>query len=291
MVSPAQKKAVVETLVAAGRCSASRACRLIGLARSLIYRRSVVSPERMAMEGLVTDTSRTHPELGYRKVTNILRDEHEATVNPKRVARLRRRDGLMASRRKNKRRRVKPRQAVRRSATRRDEVWSYDFIQDSLADGRPVRILSVIDEYTRECLLLRSARSFPACRVIDCLEELLVTTGRKPEWLRSDNGPEFVALSVQQWLEKAGVETAYITPGSPWENCYVESFHSVLRPELLNRELFFTMKEVTVRLEDWRHKYNHLRPHGSLGNKPPLRREKPLAKPSPNNENLLRSSH
>lgn len=291
MVSPVQRKVVVETLVATGRCGVARACRLFSLPRSSVYQRGRANMEKMALEGLVAETSRAYPTWGYRKVTAILRHQHETLINPKRVARLRRRDGLLASRRSTKRRRIEPRQAVRRSATRRDEVWSYDFIQDSLADGRPVRILSVIDEYSRECVMLRSARSFPACRVIDCLEELLVTTGRKPEWLRSDNGPEFVATKVRQWLETAGVGCAYITPGSPWENGHVESFHASLRPELLDRELFFTMKEVAVRLEDWRLLYNHTRPHGSLGNKPPVPRKITIANSSLTTKNLLRNSH
>jgi putative transposase len=291
MVSPAQKKVVVETLVAAGRCKVARACRLFGLPRSSVYHRGEPNQEKMALEGLVAETSRAYPSFGYRKVTDILRGEHEATINPKRVARLRRRDGLLASRRGTKRRRIEPRQAVRRSATRRDEVWSYDFIQDSLADGRTVRILSVIDEYSRECMLLRAARSFPSRRVIDCLEELLVTTGRKPEWLRSDNGPEFVAGKVRQWLGTAGVGTAYITPGSPWENGHVESFHASLRAEFLDRELFFNMKEVTVMLEDWRHLYNHIRPHGSLSNKPPVPRKTPIAISPKTTKNHLQNSH
>ena len=219
---------------------------------------------------MVAETSRAHPALGYRKVSAILRNQGEV-INAKRVARLRRRDGLEASRSgATKRRRIKPAIRARRSASRRDEVWSYDFIQDSLADGRTVRILSVIDEYSRECVMLRAAGSFPSRRVIDCLEELLVTTGRKPEWLRSDNGPEFVAKEVQAWLSAARVGAAYITPGSPWENGHVESFHASLRAEFLDRELFYTMKEVTVMMEDWRHHYNHERPHGSLSNKPPV---------------------
>jgi putative transposase len=203
-------------------------------------------------------------------VTAILRDGHGETINPKRVARLRRRDGLLAARKQTKRRRIKPRVTARRVATRRDEVWSYDFIQDSLADGSAVRILSVIDEYSRECVMLRSARSFPSRRVIDSPEELLVTTGRKPDWLRSDNGPEFVARQVQEWLKSSGVGSACITLGSPWENGHVESFHASLRAEFLSRELFFSMREVSVMLEDWRHHYYHERPHGSLSNKPPV---------------------
>ena len=269
MVSPVQKKIVIEAVVGAGRCGVARACRLFGLARSALYRRDVPDPVKAAQEGMVAETSRAFPSLGYRKVASILQS-HGEVINAKRVARLRRRDGLAASRRSTKLRRIKPAVRARRSATRRDEVWSYDFIQDSLADGRTVRILSVIDEYSRECVMLRAARSFPSRRLIDCLEELLVTTGRKPEWLRSDNGPEFVAKQVRNWLADAKVGTAYITPGSPWENGHVESFHASLRAEFLDRELFYTMKEVTVMMEDWRHHYNHERPHGSLANRPPV---------------------
>jgi transposase InsO family protein len=285
-----QKKVVIETLVRTGRCSMARACRLFGLARSAAYRNPVREAGRLALEGLVAETSRRHPCLGYRKVTAILRSAHGETVNPKRVARLRRRDGLLATRRGAKRRRIQPRERVRRSATRRDEVWSYDFIQDSLADGRTVRILSIIDEYSRECVMLRSARSFPARRVIDCLEELLVTTGRKPEWLRSDNGPEFVASRVQDWLKQAGVGSACIKPGSPWENGHVESFHASLRAEFLDRELFFSMKEVAVLMEDWRHHYNHERPHGSLSNQPPVHKSG-IAKSTSTTKNNLQNSH
>lgn len=273
MVSPVQKKMVIESVVSAGRCGVARACRLFGLARSALYRRGAADPFKATQEGMVAETSRAFPTLGYRKVAAILRS-HGEVINAKRVARLRRRDGLEASRRSTKRRRIKPAIRARRNATRRDEVWSYDFIQDSLEDGRTVRILSVIDEYSRECVMLRAAKSFPSRRVIDCLEELLVTTGRKPEWLRSDNGPEFVAKQVQAWLSAAKVGAAYITPGSPWENGHVESFHASLRAEFLDRELFYTMKEVGVMLEDWRDHYNHERPHGSLSNCPPVPKSK-----------------
>jgi len=280
---------VIESVVSAGRCSVTRACRLFGLSRSALYRRSNADPVKATQEGLVAEASRAHPALGYRKVTAILRSHGEA-INAKRVARLRRRDGLIARRRGRKRRRIKPQDRVRRSATRRDEVWSYDFIHDTLADGRAVRILSVMDEYSRECVMLRVARSFPSRRVTDCLEELLVTTGRKPEWLRSDNGPEFVARDVQSWLLGAEVGTAYITPGSPWENGHVESFHASLRAELLDRELFYTIQEVEVMLEDWRHHYNYERPHGSLAYQPPVPRR--ADQPSTRNKKTTRrNSH
>ncbi len=284
-----QKKIVIEAVVSAGRCGMARACRLFGLAWSALYRRGAADPAKAVQEGMVAETSRAHPALGYRKVSAILRS-HGEVINVKRVARLRRRDGLEASRRCTKRRRIKPAIRARRSATRRDEVWSYDFIQDSLADGPTVRILSVIDEYSRECVMLRAAKSFPSRRVIDCLEELLVTTSRKPEWLRSDNGPEFVATQVQAWLVGAEVGAAYITPGSPWENGHVESFHASLRAEFLDRELFYTMKEVGVMLEDWRDHYNHERPHGSLSNHPPVLKST-IANSSQTKKTIPQNSH
>jgi putative transposase len=201
-------------------------------------------------------------------------------VNRKRVARIRRQRGLMASRgHGGKRRRLRPGLALRRGASRPDEVWSYDFIQDSTADGGTVRILSIIDEYTRECLMLKAARSFPARRVIDALEEVMVCSGRKPQYVRSDNGPEFVAKSVQGWLLQAQVGPRYIEPGAPWENAYVESFHAQVRLELLDRELFFNLREVSAATSNYAYEYNFKRPHGSLGKRPPAiaaQRELPL---------------
>jgi transposase InsO family protein len=221
------------------------------------------------MNGLVEEVSREWPCLGYKKVTSILRDEHGQKINPKRVARVRRERGLMASRKGIKKRRVQPQQEPRRSASRANEVWSYDFISDATAEGRRVRILSVIDEYTRECVALRGGRSFPARKVIEVLEEVIECTGRSPENLRSDNGPEFVARVVRRWVANEGIRACYIEPGAPWENGHVESFHAQLRAELLNRELYLSMEEVSTSLEEWREKYNFKRPHGSLGNLPP----------------------
>ena len=265
-----QKRLALEHVVCMGLCCRAKACRTLGVSRSTAYYRSEKAPARLAQEALVTEVSKEHPAFGYRKVTAILRTKHAERINPKRVARLRRRDDLFASRRPGKRRRITPGSAERRTATRPDEVWSYDFISDVTTDGVSLRILSIIDEYTRECVLLRAARSFPAVRVIDCLEELLVCTGRKPCFIRSDNGSEFIAKSVRKWLETAQIGACYIDPGSPWQNGHVESFHASFRAEFLDRELFFSVREANAMIEDWRHHYNYDRPHGSLGWFPPL---------------------
>lgn len=280
MVSPMQKKAAVEMIVGMGLCKRQRACRTLGLSRSTAYYRRQASPQKLAQEGLVEEVSRRWPCLGYEKVAAIVRGEHGEVINRKRVARIRRQRGLAASRGHGcKRRRLHPGLALRQSASGPDEVWSYDFIQDSTVDGGTVRILSIIDEYTRECLLLKAARSFPARRVIDALEEVMVCTGRKPQYLRSDNGPEFIAKSVRCWLEQAGVGPRYIEPGAPWENGHVESFHAQVRLELLDRELFFDVREANAATSNYAYEYNFERPHGSLGQRPPAvaaKRELPL---------------
>ena len=152
---------------------------------------------------------------------------------------------------------------LRHRAERKDHVWSYDFLTDRTEDGRQFKILGVIDEYTRECLALEAGRSFKADEVVDVLRYLFAVRGR-PEHLRSDNGPEFVADKVQRWLKQAAVETLYTSKGSPWENGYVESFNGRLRDELLNRELFLSLAEARWVLDQWQLDFNHRRPHSSL---------------------------
>ena len=150
----------------------------------------------------------------------------------------------------------------------RNHVWSYDFVQARTRDGRSFRMLNVLDEYTRECLAIVVRRSLPHQRVLDCLEELFLRRGI-PDHIRSDNGSEFTAEAVQEWLGRLEVNTLYIAPGSPWENGYVESFNGKLRDELLNREIFDTLLEAKVLVERWRTEYNQVRPHSSLGYLPP----------------------
>jgi putative transposase len=152
---------------------------------------------------------------------------------------------------------------------RKGYVWAYDFVACRTADGRSVRMLTVIDEYTRECLAIRTARRIKSDDVIHALTELFVLNGA-PEHIRSDNGPEFTARVVREWLPNAGVKTLFIEPGSPWENGYNESFNGKLRDELLNGEIFYSLKEVQILTERWRNEYNTIRPHSSLGYRAPV---------------------
>ncbi len=206
-----------------------------------------------------------HPRFGYRRIWALLRGEGRR-VNCKRVYRLWRKEGLRVPQKQRKRRRLgnSDNGCVRHRAEHIDHVWSYDFVMDQTVDSRPMKLLPVMDEYTRECLCLDVARSIKAADVIQTLRELFAVRGA-PQFMRSDNGPEFIAQAVRDWLAESGVETLYIEPGSPWENGYCESFNSRLRDELLNRELFMDLREAKVVVEDYRLNYNHRRPHSALG--------------------------
>jgi putative transposase len=167
---------------------------------------------------------------------------------------------------------------IRLRPVRKDHVWSYDFLMDRTSDGRPLRILVIIDEYTRECLSMYVARRIRSQDVLDQLYELFLTRG-KPEYIRSDNGPELTSLAVRNWLKELDVTTLFIEPGSPWENGYVESYIGKLRDERLNGEILDTLMEAKVLVEDWRQEYNRFRPHSSLGYKPPAPEAKWLVNP------------
>lgn len=212
---------------------------------------------------------RDHPRFGYRRIWALLRREGWR-VNRKRVYRLWRRQGLKVPRRKRKKRRLghSANGCVRLRALARDHVWAWDFIHDRTADGKALKWLSVVDEYTRECVALEVGRSLTAARVVEILAGLFRGRGA-PEHIRSDNGPEFIAQAIRSWLSGAGVETLYIEPGAPWENGYAESFHSKLRDELLEREEFGTELEARVLSREWKHDYNHVRPHSALGYRTP----------------------
>ena len=238
-------------------------------ARSTQRRKAIVSDETTRLTARVTELASAYGRYGYRRVTALLHAEGWR-VNHKRVERIWRQEGLKVPTRQPKRSRlwVNDGSCVRRRAERRDHVWSYDFVLDRTHDGRPLRMLTVVDEWTRECLAIDVARGLRSEQVLDRLAELFVSRGT-PAYIRSDNGAEFTARRVRQWLQCVGVETLYIEPGSPWENGYVESFNGKLRDELLNREIFYTLREAQVLIEGWRQEYNRLRPHSSLGYRSP----------------------
>jgi transposase InsO family protein len=210
-----------------------------------------------------------HPRYGYRRIGEILKREGWR-VNRKRIWRLWKKEGLKVPRQPRKKRRLghSANGCVRLRPEHANHVWAWDFIFDRTENGRTLKWLSVVDEHTRECLALVVARSLRAEDVIEVLVELFAVRG-VPEHLRSDNGPEFIAQALRSWLERTGAKTAYVAPGSPWENGYAESFHSRLRDELLNVEMFATVGEAKAMAEQWQLDYNHRRPHSSLGYQTP----------------------
>ena len=206
---------------------------------------------------------------GYRRMTALLRGEGWR-VNHKRVERLWRCEGLKVPQKQPKRGRLwlTDGSCLRRRSEHRHHVWAYDFVAERTHDGRPLKILTVVDEYSRECLALVVARRLRAADVLETLADLFVRHGA-PAHIRSDNGPEFSADLVRLWLEGLHVQTLFIEPGSPWENGYVESFNGKLRDELLDREIFYTVTEAQILIERWRREYNTIRPHSARGSRPP----------------------
>ena len=263
MVSPLARRSAVQQMRKRGRCSLRRACLLVGMSRSVVgypaRRRSDEAELVRKIHKLAVRKSR----YGYRRIAVLLRREG-LRVNRKRVHRIWKAEGLSLPLRRPRRRRMGPAGEIVNKAEYPNHVWSYDFLEDRTERGGKLRILVIIDEYTRECLAMRIAPSIPARAVVEVLEWLFLTRG-VPKHLRSDNGPEFLAEAVCEWLEKSGCQTIFITPGSPWENGYVESFIDKLRDECLNRELFCSGREAQAVVEAWRQEYNDYRPHSSLG--------------------------
>ena len=207
---------------------------------------------------------------GYRRITALLNNEYGWSVNHKRVERIWRNEGLKVPKKQPKRSRLwlNDGSCIRLRPEYKDHVWSYDFMIDRTTNGRVFKILTIIDEYTRECLGLVVQRRITSQEVIDKLFELFILRGI-PEHIRSDNGPEFTAKAIRRWLARLGVKTLFIEPGSPWENGYVEFFNGKMREELLNREVFTTLGEAKVLIEQWRREYNQVRPHSARGYRPP----------------------
>jgi putative transposase len=246
-----------------------RACRVLGQHRSTQRKSSTRPNDEVALTAAIIGLATRYGRYGYRRITALLRHAGRV-VNVKRVERIWRQEGLKVPHKQPKRGRLwlNDGSCIRLRPEYQNHIWSYDFVEDRTHDGRKLRMLNVIDEFTRECLAIRVDRKLKSLDVIDLLSDLFILRG-VPEHVRSDNGPEFVAKAVRQWITAVGAKTAYIEPGSPWENGYCESFNSKLRDELLNIEVFSSLKEAKVLIEDWRRHYNTKRPHSSLGYRPP----------------------
>ena len=268
-MSPARRRQAVDAIRERLGISKRRACRVLVQARSTQRRRKAVVSDEPRLVDRITALASEYGRYGYRRITDLLHDEGWR-VNHKRVERIWRQEGLKVPKRQPKRGRLwlNDGSCIRLRPEHKDHVWSYDFVADRTDDGRPLRMLTLLDEYTRECLAIDVEWRLTSEDVLERLAELFVVRGT-PAYIRSDNGPEFTATVVRTWLARLGVKALFIEPGSPWENGYIESFNGKFRDELLNGELFTTLQEAKVLVEGWRHHYNTRRPHSSLGHRPP----------------------
>ena len=251
------------------RISERRACAVLGQHRSTQRKLARGRDDEAALTADIIELARTYGRYGYRRITALLRHAGWA-VNAKRVQRIWRQEGLKVPQKQPKRGRLwlNDGSCVRLRAQRANHVWSYDFVEDRTHDGRKFRMLCVIDEFTREALAIRVKRRLNSTDVLETLADLMILRG-PPAYIRSDNGPEFIATALREWIAAVGSQTGYIEPGSPWENGYCESFNSKLRDELLNGEIFFSLAEAQVLIEAWRRHFNSVRPHSSLKYRPP----------------------
>jgi len=242
---------------------------VLGQARSTQRHQPRARFDEPRLVARIIELAREYGRYGYRRITALLRREGWH-VNAKRVERIWRQEGLKVPKKQPKRGRLwlGDGSCIRRRAEHRNHVWSYDFVADRTHDGRPIRMLTMVDEYTRECLAIDVERRLDSENVLERLTALFTERGT-PTYIRSDNGAEFTAKVVREWLGRLGVQTLFIEPGSPWENGYNESFNGKLRDELLNGEIFYTLMEAKVLIERWRQEYNTFRPHSSLGCRPP----------------------
>ena len=249
--------------------SERRVCRVIDQPRSTQRDNPVVRDDEECLRAEIIRLASKYGRYGYRRITALLKREG-FRVNHKRVERIWCEESLKVPKKQPKRGRLwlNDGSCVRLRPTHRNHVWSYDFVADRTHDGRSIKMLTVIDEYSRECLAIVVERRLQSDDVLSCITELFVKHG-PPEHIRSDNGSEFTARVVHQWLKRLGVQTLFIEPGSPWENGYNESFNGKFRDELLNGEIFYTLKEAQVLIEEWRLEYNTFRPHSSLKYRPP----------------------
>jgi putative transposase len=264
MVSTELRRAAVSFLRERG-LSERRGCVLAGVSRSGLRYQAHPRDDNDLAERL-REIARRHKRYGYRRALALLR-RGQLKVNHKRVYRLWKQIGLQCAVRRKRKRSLHPGSAPQ-EATHPHHVWTYDFVFDTTSDTRTLKFLNLVDEFTRECLAIKVERRLPAKAVIEVLEQVFTERG-VPEYLRSDNGPEFIAKAIQRWLTQRQVQTHYIEPGSPWQNAYGESFNGKFRDECLNMEVFYSLAETATIIQSWRHGYNHERPHSSLAYQTP----------------------
>ncbi|UIJ70528.1 IS3 family transposase [Aurantimonas sp. HBX-1] len=269
LVSPARRRCCIDHTIAKFGVSERLACRVLGQHRSTQRKAPKGRADDAALTAAIVALATRYGRYGYRRIAAML-ESAGWVVNAKRVERIWRREGLKVPARQSKKGRLwlNDGSCLRLRPEHPNHVWSYDFVEDRTHNGRKFRMLNVIDEFTRECIAIRIDRKLKSTDVIDVLSDLFILRG-VPGHVRSDNGPEFVAKAVREWITAVGAKTAFIEPGSPWENGYCESFNSKLRDELLNGELFYSLAEARIVIECWRQHYNTRRPHSALGYRPP----------------------
>ena len=261
--------------------SLRRACQLLSVARSALrYRSRLIAKDAPALSCMRTLSAR-YPRFGYRRI-HVFLDREGHRMSPDRTYRLWKLAGLQVPRKRPWRRvaaLARPRPLAPRGA---GQMWAYDLVFDACANGQQLKCLTVIDEYTRECLAIDVAGSLRSRRVIEVLAKLITVHGA-PKYLRSDNGPEFVSQAILKWLNKENIQTALIEPGKPWQNGWNESFNGKFRDECLSMEWFRNRVDAKIVIESWRRHFNEVRPHSSLKNLTPLQFKEQLSQPSPNN--------
>ena len=287
VIAPDSKGQAVRQAVEALDVSERKACKVIGRPRSTQrYDKQEPDDEELLSQRII-ELANENRLYGYRRVTGLLRDE-SCIVNHKRVQRIWREEGLKVPQKQPKRGRLwlNDGSVIRLRPLFPKHVWGYDFMEDRTYNGTKFRILNVIDEYTRECLAIKVERRLHSDDVVELLTDLFIARG-VPVHIRSDNGSEFIARRVREWLGRLQVRPLYIEPGSPWENGYIESFNGKMRDELLNGEIFYSLKEAQVLTETWRKQFNTIRPHSSLDYRPPAPETILPALRSPANQTLM----
>jgi putative transposase len=267
--------------------SERQACRILKQSRGTQRYQPECRTDEEALTRDIIALASENGRYGYRRITALLQARGWA-VGKDRVQRIWRREGLKVPAKQHPRARLwlNDGSCIRLRPERPNHVWSYDFVSGMTHDGRTLRMLTMIDEYTRECLAIRVARRLGRYEVIEALADVMLFRGI-PENIRSDNGPEFAAKELRQWLARLGTGTLYIEPGSPWENGYCESFNGKLRDECLNGEIFYSLKEAQIVIEQWRVLYNTLRPHSALGYRPPAPAACNSWVPNPNSQPMV----